>query len=600
MNQPIDAVEITRMDLERLGKTIYDEQKEMITPMFEALQKKGVVFVGQGPPGMGKTYVVAGVTKALVQQGKRVCIAVPSYAHLKDVMGKHLSDLGVEYATLRGLSALEKDEGCPLLKGKLPTPIFCSDMKGASTGPMSEKCKTLDCTVRKEQKKASEAKVVLTVFHKLIYKSGLLKDFDVIIFDESHGLETALRNARIIKVRRSDVSKMLEQFPQHKDVFDKLVASIDRLASRPKDEVPTTFVERQIIEPLKQIFAGIQENMRKLEETGKSGDEKLVNAYYSLYWSVNSLERLDQYRFVYHNETVLGIPLKITFNPFQTMSTNRENSIALISATIESARFHANDSGFQFHTLAPPIQIQSMRLIETRYRKRPIVGLVDGPILKIDPSDRSTYFLAREEADHIVGTIVPLFKYPSLILCRNGEDAKSIANHLEKIREIKDRLYVFEDEDTKLELDAIETKLNKMIEKGQNIIVTTAASRLWEGANLKGLRFLVIDALPYASPQPYEKFETTAWGSWRTSKTFRFMIRKLQQGVGRLIRTDDDPWGLVTIVDGRFNAQWGTIRSVLPSYLKDPKILKFVTRQKLRDELIATITKLENGEFPAI
>jgi Rad3-related DNA helicase len=78
------------------------------------------------------------------------------------------------------------------------------------------------------------------------------------------------------------------------------------------------------------------------------------------------------------------------------------------------------------------------------------------------------------------------------------------------------------------------------------------------------------------------------------------MIRKLQQGVGRLIRTDDDPWGLVTVIDGRFNAQWGTIRSVLPSYLKDPKILKFVTRQKLRDELIATITKLENGEFPAI
>jgi Rad3-related DNA helicase len=600
MNQPIDVVEITRIDLERLGKTIYPEQKEMITPMFEALQKKGIVFVGQGPPGMGKTYVVAGVTKALVQQGKRVCIAVPSYAHLKDVMGKHLSDLGVEYATMRGLSALTENEGCPLLKGKLPTPIFCSDMKGASTGPMADKCKTIECAVRREQKRASEAKVVLTVFHKLIYKPSLLKDFDVIIFDESHGLETALRNARIIKVRRSDVLKMSDLFPQHKNVFDKVIASLDRLASRHKEEVPATFVERQVIEPLKGIIGDIQENMRRLEEAGKSGDEDLVNAYYSLYWSVNSLERLDQHRFVYHNEAVLGIPLRITFKPFQNMSSTRENSIALISATIESPRFHANDSGFQFHTIAPPIQIESSRLVETRYRKRPIFGLIDGPILKKDLSDMPTYFLAREEANYIIGSIVPLFKYPALILCRNGEDANSIATHLINIREIKDRLYIFEDEDTKLELDAIETKLNNMIENGRNIIVTTAASRLWEGANVRGLRFLVIDALPYASPQSYEKFETTAWGTWRTSKTFRFMIRKLQQGVGRLIRTDKDPWGLVTVVDGRFNAQWGTIRSVLPSYLKDPRILKFVTRKKLKDELTAAISKLEKGEFPAI
>lgn len=117
---------------------------------------------------------------------------------------------------------------------------------------------------------------------------------------------------------------------------------------------------------------------------------------------------------------------------------------------------------------------------------------------------------------------------------------------------------------------------------------------------MKRLRFLVIDALPYASSQPFEKFETKAWGSWRTSKPFRFMIRKLQQGVGRLIRTNEDPWGLVIVVDGRFNAQWGTIRSVLSSYLTDPKILKFVPRQKLKDELVAAITKLENREFPTI
>jgi Rad3-related DNA helicase len=596
MEQPIDAVELTRLDLKNLGITIYREQEDMIAPMFETLRKPGVVFVGQGPPGMGKTFVIAGVTKALVKDGKRVCIAVPSYAHLRDVMGKHLSDLGVEFATMRGLSALSENEGCPLLKGQLPSPIFCSDAKDASTGPGSDKCKTMDCAVRKELERASEAKVVLTVFHKLIYKPSILDQFDVIIFDESHGLESALRNARIVRVRRSDVVKISSQCPQYEDILSQIIASLDRLASRPKTEVPTTFVERQIIEPLKQIFGDVQDSMRKMEETGKPNEENLVNAYYSLYWSVNSLERLDQYRFVYHNEAVLGIPLRISFKMFKD---SRKNAIALISATIENARFHANDSGFQFRAIAPPVTIQSSRLIETRYRKRPILGLVDGPILKKDPSDMPTYYLAREEADNIIESIVPILEQPTLVLCRNSEDANSIATRLGTIHDIRDRLYVFEDEDTKLELYAIETKLNKEIEKGRDIIVTTAASRLWEGANLRGLRFLVIDALPYASSQPFEKFETTAWGGWRTSRTFRFMIRKLQQGVGRLIRTDEDPWGLVVVVDGRFNAQWGTIRSVLPLYLTDPKIMKFVPRQKLKDEMVATITRLQNGEFPA-
>ena len=73
---------------------------------------------------MGKTYVIAGVTKALVAQGKRVCIAVPSYTHLNDVMAKHLSEFEIPYVRLRGLSSLGKDEGCPILNGAIPSSIF--------------------------------------------------------------------------------------------------------------------------------------------------------------------------------------------------------------------------------------------------------------------------------------------------------------------------------------------------------------------------------------------------------------------------------------------------------------------------------------------
>jgi Rad3-related DNA helicase len=137
----------------------------------------------------------------------------------------------------------------------------------------------------------------------------------------------------------------------------------------------------------------------------------------------------------------------------------------------------------------------------------------------------------------------------------------------------KNRLCLF-GENENGDIDMLETKANKEIASGRNIILTSASSRLREGVNLKGLRMLIVDALPYASPQPYDRFEKEAWGSWRTSRTFRFMIRRIQQGIGRLIRTKEDPWGIV-VVDGRFNAQWKTIRfgfALLPNRFWNYKI----------------------------
>jgi len=221
------------------------------------------------------------------------------------------------------------------------------------------------------------------------------------------------------------------------------------------------------------------------------------------------------------------------------------------------------------------------------------LGLIDGPILRKDPGLQATYDSARKEADKIIGSIVPELKRPLLILCRNSQDAKSIESHLSQIREVQKKLYVFEDEGSAVDLDIVETRINKEIESGRDIVVTTASSRVWEGVNLRHLRFLVVDALPYASPQPYERFEVSAWGSWRNSRTFRFMIRRIQQGIGRLMRTDDDPWGLVLVVDGRFNAQWNTIKSALPSHMTSQEIIRFVTRDQLRDVILRTVKKLE-------
>lgn len=579
--------------LSKHGYSLYDEQKQMINPMFETLQRKGVVFVGQGPTGMGKTLVIGAVTKALVAQGKRVCIAVPTYTHLKEVMGYHLNLLGIEYAILRGLSALEPHEGCPLKGGEIPTPIFCSEHKTALTGPDTETCRNILCTVRKEKLVAEKAKVVLAVYHKLLSRPRLLNDFDIVIFDESHGLEPAVRHSRIPRIRREDLEVTASFLPEYKETLNEVAVSLERLAGRV--DVPLAYVERRIIDPIRAILFDIEKRIHEIEVEKKRVGQEVVNAFYTLQSAIRAMERPGSYRFIHHEGSILAIPHEISFFTDRPKERSKDISIALISATIESPKFHAKDSGFAYHTLAPPVQIQSPRLIK-KFRNRPILGLMDGPILRKDPRAMDYYKVARLEANKVIGEIVPSFDEPVLILCRSKDDARSIQKYLSTIKEVQPRLYIFDEEWPAADIDLVQSMLNREIESGRNIILTSASSRLWEGINIKRLRLLVVDALPYATPQPYERYDPESWSSWRTSRPFRFMIRRIQQGIGRLMRTKEDPWGVVVVIDGRFNAQWGTIKTALPVYMTDREIVRFVPKHSLKKEVEDTLLRLRRTE----
>lgn len=590
MSEEINPVELANTELKKIGKKLEQDQKEMITPMFLALQKEGNVFVGQGPTGMGKTYVIAAVSKGLVRMGKRVCIALPTYSHLKDVMSKHLLDLNEPFTVIRGLTHLGTDEGCPLLKGAIPTSIFCSPSKHSKTGPNSERCKEIQCTVRKEMLAAAESKIVLTVYHKLLSNPELLKGFDVVIFDESHGLEAAIRSYRISRVRKEDVEVLKKFIGGFENEFEQIRNGLDQLDGL--TEVPLGFVEREIIDPIRAILGKVQEKIQEREENFETIPQGVQSAFYSLQAATHAIEKAGFHRFIPHEGAVLAIPHQITFHLRDIKNQSKKLTVGLISATVENPRLHANDSGFPYQTLSPPIVSESPR-ITRRFKNRPIVGLIDGPVLRKDPKSMEFYDIARDEANKILGTIVPAFNEPTLILCRSRQDAKSIEEYLGTLDGVKSRLYTSEEGDAGVDLDKIETKYNEQIKAGKNVILTTSSSRVWEGANLKKLKLLVVDALPYATPEPYEKREAGSWGTWKTSRPFRFMIRRLQQGIGRLMRTDDDPWGVVIVIDGRFAAQWKTIKSVLPNHMTNKDITKFVAREKLPSEFHSIVTRFK-------
>lgn len=547
-------------------------QEEMARAMFDVLRQENMIVVAQGPTGMGKSLVVAAVTKALIMEGRKVCVALPTYNHLHTVMGKAMEQCGLEFAELAGIeSDRYTDMRCPI-DGESPNYLKCKDR--------TSKCQEYesDCMILSDEKSARKAPLVLTVHHKLVYDSSLIErfQFEVLIFDESHGLESVIRS-RYYKVLDQlmiqNILTFFEQYAPDSTVkVKRLQKKLQLFFSKPRERVPPSLIKKNII-PVLESFSKIVQEQEKEEHTLDLERSLRFDAQHLLY----NLKEPDYYDVLPHSDKIYAIPKKLIFG-MPTRIPERV-SVGLVSATWEIAKEHVNDTGFSSKKMVAPVIINDPFYSE-RFKRRPIFGLVDGPILKKDPSDFDAYIKARNTANTILLELLPRFQEPILVLCRSNDDQARVFNTLAADPDVRRRLFRV-DEDPERTLDAIQDEINTEIRKGRNIIMATTSSRLWEGINLQRLKLVVIDALPYPSPQP----STQRRRIWRRSTMFRYMIRRLQQGLGRLVRSDGE-WGIGVVIDNRFYAQWKTISKDLPLHIIDPGITRFINANKIGDYVL--------------
>ncbi len=115
-----------------------------------------------------------------------------------------------------------------------------------------------------------------------------------------------------------------------------------------------------------------------------------------------------------------------------------------------------------------------------------------------------------------------------------------------------------------------EQLLREFREHGDAVLLGTAS--FWEGVDVKGsaLRLVVIDRLPFASPEdPVTRARICSTARDDGGNPFNdFQLPEaaiaLKQGVGRLIRSEDDQ-GVVAICDPRLARQAVTARSCWPA-----------------------------------
>jgi len=122
--------------------------------------------------------------------------------------------------------------------------------------------------------------------------------------------------------------------------FDSVISSMDELASLEGREVPLRFIERRIVDPLEDILPRIEEKVRDIEASGERCDPDVVKAFFRLRAAIEVFKRLGRFRFIYHENMILGIPHKLSFGFSYEREFGKDTAIALISATIETPKFH--------------------------------------------------------------------------------------------------------------------------------------------------------------------------------------------------------------------------------------------------------------------
>ncbi|MFX0094002.1 MAG: helicase C-terminal domain-containing protein [Candidatus Hodarchaeota archaeon] len=579
------------------------EQEWMFNSLYKELQNLGNCQIASGPTGTGKAAVICGVALRFVSEGKRVLILSPNYTHLENVIQRHLNIpeivQSVKIAVVRGYSDL--GDQCPRF-----------DTDELETGPQRklcqnwrDNCNEISCPVVKMFSEAGSANIVLSVIHKLIYDPQLFignnsRDlhagkFDVILIDECHNIPDIVTNYREDLISLDSIRKVVSRI-ESSNKREELIEILD--------EIPESdFNDRR------ELLSAFRDDFREYIQSNPS-----ILPKFSIFNSVIYPRR--------------GLQVRSTSVGFLIIRKNVEVdfkgnfSVGLVSATVEAnEKFIFEDCRFEGIKVSPADDrafSSSAPTIRKRFKRLRIFGCTDTPDLKKDQN----YSSVRETANELLLKIFLKIRsisedYKTLILCRSKDDANRIS-HFMNNTSIKDFLINIDDIeaeiianseydpesgiDGSIIIDKLTAELHREDRSEIKFFLVTGSSRFWEGVNIEDLRFVIIDALPYIAPSPTQSTqERVIRGHFAAHPIFHSMMRKLQQGIGRLMRRDKDKngnpmWGVCFILDHRFVRQGKYITKRLPQVLIREGTIIIDNLKSNLQKMEADVKRLSDGK----
>ncbi len=492
------------------------------------------------PPGLGKTRSAARVALNLLsKKNKRILIIEPT---------KTLRSQMVEYIAQENrnaevhVSKAWSDYQCPLI-GTSADNTLCYERKGQCR---EEK---RNCDVLKDIDLTRESRLTVATFAKLLLSKGLFENYDTIIIDESHGFENAETSYLQTYVMFNQLEQIADgvqpDLPKLSEKLTSLAGGLSKINQMLGDSVPLTARE---VDWIREAFGDTEFRNASLECTR----DKSHPHYRRLYANISNIHyrmgNISNNVFFFYEGSLYARPKNMEV---EVAGFFRNKNIGLLSATIDDAIKHAKECGLDMRRFDESCGVIMNDYPEKRRKNRKLIALTDGPILS--RSNAEQYQTVRRQANEILLRLLENLVVRTLVLFRGYNDQKLASEHFSQTAVVSRIHHVWQGEDP----DSIEGKIMQL--RKSDIVLTSASTRLWEGVDIPGLHLVIIDALPYPGRDPLE-----------TEYNFRagheMMIKKLKQGLGRIVRSDDD-WGAAVVIDNRFNRRFSGIASRLPWYM---------------------------------
>lgn len=555
-----------------LNSLIHDIDGELVFP--------SIAQIIEAPNGAGKAAVMVAVALAYAKNGKKVLILEPNKLLITEIE-KYFKNLNLkedqDYMHLKPYRAF--DEECKRLESEDgPKSSNCKDWR--------KKCIELDCIVKEHLKQASQINIILSTHHKMIYDRTLLEGetigkFDLVMIDEFHMIPEVVASyvektitivhleQKLKKVKNTGVFELQSLIEQYKEINE---LGFRKMIVKP---IFNKIKELKLQEELLDLYGGstrISTSAEGITINREINEIYLENTQFLLF----SATVIDGKEVIYNLLNIDGVKIQRTLEYYQD-SWERLQRITILGAS-DLPRLGKSD----LNDFNSKIQVTIDYLIDI------LLGLEDSRILD---------------------------DYNVLVLCNSHADANNLKKNVMKTT-LKQRLLDVDEIQKNYELkydspedDAIATLVGKEVEKllkiQKRIILVTGSSVFWQGINLEDVQFLFVLTLPYRKPTMKElKSKRGGWsGSYSSTSQFKYMVRRLSQGIGRLCRKDFSNeektkriWGIAVILDGRIE----TIRSGLIK--RFPKVYRtqfnFYTRNKLKSGFMKVIKHIAKYNSP--
>ena len=491
------------------------------------------------PPGLGKTRNAAKVAIKLVKEANQRVLIIEPTKTLRSLTETYLKqeDPNIVVHIAKGWD----DYTCPVTGAKAD---LCSVRR--------EQCREekQDCGVIKDISEILTASLTVATFPKLLLTKGLFNDYNTIIIDESHGFENAENNFLQSYIV---ISKLLIVSEEVRKDNSPLAAKLEnlhngllRMSEQIGDSTPLASTE---VDRIKQQLGDTSLRDAWLSFSRDNKFQNFTNLYRNLSNIHYQMDSLNKSIFFFYKEALFARPKNMEV---EVSGFFKDKNIGLLSATIDNPIRHAKSCGLDMRRFSESDGVILKDYPAIRRQNRKLIGLKDGPSLGRSAND---YHEVRVKANDIIATLLMRFEVRTLVLFRGYNDQLMANDYLKQLTFSPRIFNVWQEDDP----ETIDQKLKKL--KESDIVLCSAAARLWEGIDVPDLRLLIIDALPYPSKDPLDK-------EYNFATSYLAMLKKLKQGLGRIVRHNQD-WGAAIIIDNRFSQKFNSISKSLPWYMGD-------------------------------